>query len=270
MTPRPRGVVDLIRRIALLALFGAAIAWGYRALHDAGFRFRWEEVTGGDRAASGSRPATAADGRSPAAPAGRPAEPPARGALPGAPSDAVPGAEARPAGAGEPARIDFETLPDGRETCAPCAVSDEWESEGLVLSFRSWTASSTLPFVLDGREYLPPDRGRVALGPALQDERGLEVGVLRLDFSGRPRTVSFWLFGPDLVGRFAVAAWRDGDELPGAIERAPGGTYDAAGRGAFRAERITVRAPEGIDRISLDGWGPPGHILLVDDVVITP
>jgi len=168
------------------------------------------------------------------------------------------------------ATIDFERFPDGSVPPAPYAASDEWESEGLRLSFRSWTASSTRPYVLDGREYLPPGHGRLALGPAFRAERGLEVGVLRLDFPGRPRTVSFWLFGPDLVRYFDVTArGADGAEDP-AIERAPGGTYDASGRGRFRAERITVRAEGGIRQISLDGWGPPGHILLVDDLVIAP
>jgi len=176
-------------------------------------------------------------------------------------------AAARPPSA---ATIDFEHYPDGRTPCAPCAVSDEWEEAGLLVSFRSWTASSTRPFVLDAREYLPPGHGRLALGPALQGERGLEVGVLHMDFPGRPSAVSFWLFGPDLIRRFDVSARGVEGDLDRAIERLPGGTYDATGRGAFRAERITVRAEAGIERISVDGWGPPGHILLVDDLVITP
>jgi hypothetical protein len=168
------------------------------------------------------------------------------------------------------ATIDFERFPDGRVPPAPYAASDEWEAEGLRLSFRSWTSDSTLPSVLDAREYLPPGHGRLALGPAFQEERGLEVGVLQMDFPGRPRTVSFSLFGPDLVRYFDVSARGAGGPEGPSIERAPGGTYDASGRGRFRAERITVRAEGGIRQISLDGWGPPGHILLVDDLVISP
>jgi len=270
---RPRRASALVRRIALLALLAVAGLLGFSALRDAGFRFRWDPVADGARAGADATPPAAPGAASPqaavappsrdAAPAGERADTTRSSATHSASADLLPGG-------GDPAHIDFETLPGGGVPCAPCAVSDEWESEGLRVSFRSWTAGSTLPFVLDGREYLPAGRGRLALGPALQGERGLEVGVLRLEFPRRPRAVSFRLFGPDLIDRFAVTAWSGGRALEGVVERAPGGRYDASGRGSFRAERITVRTPEGIDRITLDGWGPPGHILLVDDVVITP
>ena len=148
-------------------------------------------------------------------------------------------------------------------------MTDEWATQGMRVSFRSWTAESTTPYLLDGRDYLPPGVELHVLGPAF-GEKGLEVGVLRLDFPDRPRTISFTLYGPDIVQYFSVTAWTGDRILAGSIERTGGRTYDVAGRGLFREERIRVRADAGIDRISLDGWGPPGHLLLVDDLVITP
>jgi hypothetical protein len=179
------------------------------------------------------------------------------------------GEDPGPAGAGVPARIDFETFGDGRVRCAPCSVSDEWVAEGLRVSFRSWTADSTTPYLLDGSDYLPPEVGLHVLGPAFGDQ-GLEVGVIRLDFPARPRAISFTLYGPDIVRYFAVTGWTGDRVLSGSIQRSGGRTYDVTGRGLFREERIRVTAASGIDRISLDGWGPPGHMLLVDDLVITP
>jgi len=169
-----------------------------------------------------------------------------------------------------PTSIDFESFANGSAVCAPCAVSDEWVSLGLRVSFRSWSAGSTRPYLLDGRDYLPDGAGH-ALGPALNGERGLEVGVIRLDFVERPRTVSFALYGPDLIRRFDIEARSGGRRIdPVSIERTPGLVYDIGGRAPFRREHITVRAERGIDEISLDGFGPPGHVLLIDDLVIDP
>lgn len=187
----------------------------------------------------------------------------------GGPTLAPPPPRDRPVGSGVPVTIGFERLPGGGDTCTPCPVADEWAARGLVVSFRSWSADSSRPMVLDARDYLPVGRSSRVLGPAFLPERGLEVGVIRLDFPGRPRRVSFSLFGPDLVRRFEVVAWSGRSALdPSRVRRTVPGRYDAGG--TFREERITVTTEEGIDRISLDGRGPPGHLLLVDDLEIVP
>jgi len=69
-----------------------------------------------------------------------------------------------------------------------------------------------------------------------------------------------------------VSAWSGDIRLDGpAIGRTLRGRYDVGGgTGVFREERITVTAATGIDRVALAGWGPPGHMLLVDDVEIDP
>lgn len=242
-----------------------------RGLRLAGFEFRWEVD------ARSAEPVATSDGVGSAGGPGGSGETPARRA-PDVPEPASrrpslepPTGREAPAGSGAPVAITFDRLPDGRETCTPCAVGTEWSGQGLVVSFRSWSAGSTLPMVIDGRELLPAGRSVRVLGPAFLPDRGLEVGVIRLDFGGGPRSVSFSLFGPDLVRRFEVVAW-SGASATGdpAVQRTVRGRYDAGGRGSFREERITVTAEGGIDRISLDGWGPPGHLLLVDDLRITP
>ena len=281
---RDRAVVTRI--VALAAL--AAAGWlAVRGLRLAGFELRWErEARATASVASGGAPVpsggSAAVARRPAArlPSRRSSETadPASGRPSGAahrasgrPALEPPPVRDAPAGPGAPATIRFDRLPDGSQTCTPCAVGTEWSGEGLVVSFRSWTAGSTLPMVIDGRELLPVGRSARVLGPAFLPERGLEVGVIRLDFPGRPRRVSFSVFGPDLVRRFEVLVWSGGGvPADGRVRRTVRDRYDAGGTGTFREERITVTAEEGIDRISLDGWGPPGHLLFVDDLRITP
>lgn len=271
----------------------------------AGFRPRWEvdpAAPGRPRVAAGDagdrRPARRVrrlpavpdaapgeDGAAPGAPdAGGPPFPPAGPAseegaqpLPGEGGAVVstvlepPRAAAGPAGQGSYVSIDFETFPDGSAVCVACPVDDEWRRLGLDLSFRSWSAETGRPYILDSGNFVPEGASRRALGPALDDERGLEVGVIRLDFPGRPRRVAFTLYGPDLIETFEVAAW-SGESLlgPDAITRTVESRYRPAGRAVFRAERVLVESARGIDRVSLDGWGPPGHVLLVDDLAIDP
>ncbi len=181
-------------------------------------------------------------------------------------------------------RIEFETYADGRSVVSNSAVAEEWREQGLVVSFDSYTAEATRPHVLDARGYLPPNASMHALGYPLAGDRGLEVGVIHLDFPGRPRRVTFTLFGPDLIEEFEVIAWSGGERVPAsawdhapdmryASEEASGSekaTYRPGGRSLFRAERVGIEAPLGIDRISLDGWGPPGHMLLLDHLEIDP
>ncbi|MFV1986712.1 MAG: hypothetical protein ACC682_05505 [Gemmatimonadota bacterium] len=271
LTPPPssrRGPGEWVARLGVVLSVVALVALGYRALRQTGFRFRWESG-GGDRAAlvDSRRAPRQVETLRTAVPVGEPAHRSTTTVLEPPPEthDQVPAP-----GSGRPVAIDFETFGDGGAPCAPCPVSDEWAELGLRVSFRSWTADSERPYVLDGRDYLPPGPDLHALAPAFRGDRGLEVGVIRLDFSGRPRTVSFSLYGPDIVRRFDVTAWAGDRILTTAVERTDGRKYDVTGRGLFREERVTVRAPTGIDRISLDGWGPPGHLMLVDDLVITP
>jgi hypothetical protein len=255
-------------RLGSVLSIGLICAVGVHALRVSGFEFRWD--TGDEApAAAGARiarpvpvAASASLDDTPPATAARRTEttvlePPNVGDDPG------------PVATGAPARIDFESFGDGGARCTPCAVTDEWASDGLRVSFRSWTADAITPYLLDGRDYVPPEVDSHVLGPAF-GPKGLEVGVIQLDFPGRPRMVSFTLYGPDIVPYFAVTGWTGDRILSGDIQRTGGRTYDVTGRGLFREERISVTAESGIDRVSLDGWGPPGHLLLVDDLVITP
>ena len=236
--------------------FTALGAGAVLGLRFAGFRFRWEgETASAVRGTSGTRARAGPGGRRDA---------------PGGEADAsrapIPAREAS-----IPAVIDFESVGPDRVLCAPCPVGDEWQGSGLRVSFRSWSASSTRPYLLDAREYLPADGSRHALGPALLADRGLEVGVLSLRFAGRPRRVSFTLYGPDIIARFDVRAWSGGLSLEdGSVRRVSRRSYRSPGGGGFREERIAIESPSGIDRVELDGWGPPGHMLLVDDLVIDP
>lgn len=248
-------------------MFGLAGIVAYQSLRAFGFKLRWE--TGATASTSDPRPASAAHDqtRATARVAGRSSS---VGATADADSLPVELADSVAVGSGDFARIDFASFANGQEGCTNCPVGDEWASQGVRFSFRSWSSDSTRPYVLDARNFLPPGTG-VALGPALGGEQGLEVGVLHLDFSGRPRKVAFTLYGPDLIARFDIVIWR-GDSTLGAdaITRSVDRRYRPAGRGAFRAERILVEWPLGFDRIVLDGWGPPGHVLLVDQLAIDP
>ncbi|MDX1394483.1 MAG: hypothetical protein R3195_08830 [Gemmatimonadota bacterium] len=264
----PRAGIRIARAGAVAALV-TLVALGYRDLRLMGLRFRWETERS---AATAPGVAGRAARRVATSPATTPTAESAEAATrvtslepPGLGEDDLP-----PPGTGRRVEIDFESFGDGSALCAPCAVSREWAADGLILGFRSWTASSDAPYLLDGRDYLPPDASRYAIGPAFRSDRGLEVGVVRLDFTERPRSVAFSLYGPDIVPRFEVTAWSGDRILIDAVTRERVRTYDIQGRGLFREERVTVRADAGIDRVSLDGWGPPGHMLLVDDLVITP
>ncbi len=274
-TRRPPLTLRVLRGLAVLTVAGLAGAAVWNGLRSAGFRFRW------DTEAAPPLPAAA-----PAIREAPPLSPPP--AAPDAPGDGEE-ADAPPSGRGPLAsgryeRIEFEAYADGRPVVSNAAVAEEWREQGLVVSFDSYTADATQPHVLDVRGYLPPNASMHALGPALAGELGLEVGVTHLDFPGRPRTVAFTLFGPDLIERFEVIVWSRGERLPTSARiHAPDlryasegesgsgrAIYSPRGRSLFRAERVRIEVPLGIDRISLDGWGPPGHVLLLDHLEIDP
>lgn len=274
-TRRPPFAPRVLRGLAVLALAGFAGAAAWTGLRSAGFRFRW------DVEPSQPRPAEAPLIRE----APPPSAPPAAAGAPGdrEEADAPPSARA-PLASGRYERIEFETYADGRPVVSNSAVAEEWRAQGLVVSFDSHTADANQPHVLDARGYLPPNASKHALSSPLSGDRGLEVGVIHLDLPGRPRRVAFTLFGPDLIERFAVTVWSRGERLPAsarvhapdmryASEEGSGSgkaTYSPRGRSLFRAERVGIEAPLGIDRISLDGWGPPGHVLLIDHLEIDP
>lgn len=274
-TRRPPFALRVVRGLVVLAVVGFAGMAAWTGLRSAGFRFRWDVEP--------------APPRPPEAPAIREAPPPsAPPAAADAPGDreetGAPPPGAGPIASGRYERIEFETYADGRPVVSNSAVADEWREQGLAVSFDSYTADATRPHVLDARGYLPPNAPAHALSFPLAGDRGLEVGVIHLDFPGRPRSVTFTLFGPDLIEDFEVIAWSGGERLPASARlhapdmryaseegSGPGkATYRPGGRSLFRAERVVIEAPLGIDRISLDGWGPPGHVLLLAHLEIDP
>ncbi|MXW67852.1 MAG: hypothetical protein F4Z72_12745 [Gemmatimonadales bacterium] len=274
-TRRPPFALRALRGLAVLTVAGLVGVAAWTGLRSAGFRFRWD---------LDPTPPPTAD-----APALREAPPPSE---PSGAADAPEGGEAAdvppparaPLASGRHERIEFETYADGRPVVANSSVAEEWREQGLLLSFDSYTADATRPHVLDARGYLPPNASMHALSFPLAGDRGLEVGVIHLDFPGRPRRVTFTLFGPDLIEDFEVIVWSGGERLPASarahapdLRYAPEddsgsgtATYSPGGRSLFRAERVRIEAPLGVDRISLDGWGPPGHVLLVDHLEIDP
>ena len=272
-TRRPPVALRVLRGLATLGVAGLVLWAAYTGLRSLGFRPRWEV-----------EPPPSAQ-----VPVIR--EAPPLSPLPAAPAatdtvaETESSASARgPVAGGPTALIEFESYGDGRPVVSNTAVAEEWRAQGLVVSYESYTAEATRPNVLDARSYLPPNASTHALSSPLAGERGLEVGVIHLDFPGRPRRVAFSLFGPDLIASFEVIAWTGGERLPATARvHAPEARYAAAGqpesenvtyrprgRSLFRAERVTIETPLGIDRISLDGWGPPGHLLLVDHLEIDP
>jgi hypothetical protein len=250
----------VLRGFAGLLVFGLIVLAIYKSLCAAGFQFSWENS---DQVIVEATRATSPEGfrvSQPVSPEKLLQE-----------DEPAPVTENASIGLGELVKIDFESPPSGKSFCVNCPVSDDWEANGLLLSFHSWTADSTRPYVIDASNFLPLNLPRHALGGALSREHGLEVGVIQLEFPGRPRKVEFTLYGPDMIDPFEIVVWSRGNRIEDdAVIRTVVTRYRPAGRSQFRAERILAEAATGLDRISLDGWGPPGHVLLVDDLVIDP
>lgn len=227
-------------------------------LREAGLRFRWETQVRRLPPETGSLGRPGSFG---AAPAGR------SGSGPAARDSSL--GRALPHGAsGAGARIDFERFPDGSAVCAPCPLSDAFAEAGVRFSFRSWAGGSSRPHVVEVGEFAAPgEPADHAVAPAYREEKGLEVGVVAMEFPGRPARVVFELTGPDLVPRFRVTAWTPEGRIEGAsILRTDARRFHAVGGGRFRREVVVVESAGGIERIELDGRGPPGHVLLVDDL----
>lgn len=243
-------------------------------LREAGVRFRWEVESAAARA--GERVGEPAGERWRAAPAvrgtgrarggERPSLVPDRGGGAEPPS----GIEGATTGPRPAPAIDFERFPDGDPVCAPCPVSDEFVDVGVRFAFRSWSAGSSRPHLVEVGEFSAAgETVEHALAPAYREEKGLEVGVIAMEFPGRPTRVVFELTGPDPISRFRVTAWTPAGriESPG-IRRSVARRFVAVGGGRFRREIVAVESAVGIERIELDGRGPPGHVLLVDDLFL--
>lgn len=199
--------------------------------------------------------------------------PPAGGAgRDGAAPSGGPAARAAVAGQEAPIRIGFETWPDGEPACERCPISDEFRDLGVVFAFFSPFAGETEAHLVASGAYDPEGEERNHAVTSALGEEGFRPGVLSLSFPEAPRRVAFRLRGSDAVPAFTVrAVGSDGTPLPeAAVERAAVRAYRASGGGAFREERIAVETAAGISRVELDGTGPPGHILLVDDLAIWP
>ena len=235
---------------------GAAYG-AYQGLRAAGFRPRWETPP----PASGAEPADGADVPVDAAlPAERPVQaPPLRRVTPLPP----------PVAAAVPfARIAFDTLPDGSRPDHGTPASSEWASLGATFSFTSYTASGETPHLLDPSAYLTPEAGlgALALGSPFSRD-GVEVGVIHISFAAPPRRAALTVAGASLISRFDVRGWRRGERLPeSALRVSEVGVFQPRPHQAFRADRFVIETPAGIDSITVDGWGPPQHFLLVDNL----
>ena len=175
--------------------------------------------------------------------------------------------EARP---GDPVTIDFESAPDGTPACERCPVPKAFREHGVILSFRSPFIGPTDAWLVASGAYDPEGEETNHAVTAALTEEGFQPGVLILDLPSAPGRVSFRLRGSSVVPAFEVRAFGpDGfDLVHGAIARSDILIYRAARGGSFREERITVQSAGGVTRIELDGTGPPGHILLLDDLAL--
>ena len=170
-----------------------------------------------------------------------------------------------------PAVIDFETLPGGELACSSCALANEYSAEwGVEFSFRSWQAEEAHAQLIESTSYDPPELDPNHSVTAALTATGFHPGILALSFPTAPAAIQLTVRGSNVVERFAISALDgDGNRLPeSAIRRVSRRDYRSAGGGGFREERVAVASDAGIRRIELDGYGPPGHILLVDDLVI--
>lgn len=171
-----------------------------------------------------------------------------------------------------PVRLDFETWPDGSPACERCAVSEQYRSRGVAFDFFSRFTGEADPYLIGSGAYDPEGEERNHAVTAALTVEGFRPGLLVLRFPDGPERVAFRLRGPDAVARFEVrASAPDGSPLPdSAVQRRAAGTYRAAGGGRFREESLRIESGRGIARVELDGRGPPGHILLVDDLLVWP
>lgn len=168
--------------------------------------------------------------------------------------------------------IDFETLPGGEPACSSCALTDQYAAEwGVEFSFRSWQAEEVHAQLIESTSYDPPELDPNHSVTAALTSTGFHPGILTLSFPAAPAAVQLTVRGSDVVQRFAISAVDgDGNRLPeSAIRRTGRRDYRSAGGGGFREVRVAVASDAGVSRVELDGYGPPGHILLVDDLVIS-
>lgn len=166
--------------------------------------------------------------------------------------------------------IDFERFPDGSPACDRCPVNAEFASAGIRLAFRSRFVPDSAATLVGSGAYDPPGEEDNHSVTSHLSDRGFFPGVLVLRLAHAPRRVGFRLRGPASVRRFEVRAYAEGDggdPLPGQVlDRGATRAYGASRGGLFREEMLVLESGSGIARVELDGTGPPGHILLVDDL----
>lgn len=172
-------------------------------------------------------------------------------------------------GRAQSARLDFETYPDGTTVCESCPLTDEFAARGVLFGFRSPFTSITHAQLIDSSTYDPPDTTPNHAVTAALSDQGFEVGILELTFPASPAEVSFRVRGSDAVPAFSISAFdRDGAPIPAGSIRRRVSVYENVWKARFRQETVTVASPAGVARVELDGAGPPGHILLVDELAI--
>ncbi len=167
--------------------------------------------------------------------------------------------------------IDFETYPNGSATCASCALTNDYASQGVVFSF----ASSFCPTVTNAQLVLSSSAYDPVGGPANHSVTagaaptgGFCSGTVSMNFASLPDTIRFQLRGNNSIATFPVAAFDgSGNPIPTAlIDRSNVFTYTSVGGFLFRQETITiVNTPGTISRIDL---GMSGFITLVDNLII--
>lgn len=164
--------------------------------------------------------------------------------------------------------IDFETYPDGTPACEQCPLTDQYAALGVVFGFRSWQTEATHAHLVESTAYDPPDLGVNHSVTAALTDTGFHPGILEVTLPRGPTVVEFRVRGSDAVERFAITGYAEDEEELSApsIRREVVRSYTSSGGGRFREEAVRLTAETGIARVVLDGYGPPGHILLVDDL----
>lgn len=163
--------------------------------------------------------------------------------------------------------IDFETLPDSTPACRSCALSGQFSSLGVRFRFRSPFVGDIPARLIDSSAYDPPGPPPNHSATAALTDRGFEVGVLVVRFERRVTRARFRIRGSTLIDGFLVRAYgADGELGEGAVRRTVATTFKRYTEATFGEEWWIVEDPDGILRIELDGTGPPGHILLLDEL----
>ena len=163
--------------------------------------------------------------------------------------------------------IDFESLPDGSPACRSCALSGQFASLGVRFRFRSASTGDIPARLIDSSAYDPPGPPPNHSATAALTDHGFATGILEIRFAAPVERVLFQLRAASIVEHLVVRAYRaDGSELPETSIERTAGEYRRFTGAPFHEEKIRIADVAGISRIELDGAGPPGHIVLLDDL----